>query len=110
MTCIFITVFLAKTKAEKFFLTTKLFELVGIESAVGIFKNTTLGGHAMVFVQLNDLEGQPYRYYSDLTTFHCDSGKWIVIEPQKTLNTQNLTWISYWNLIAAGELDTEHYT
>ena len=84
-----------------------MFEEVGIKSAIGFFTNSTLGGHAMVLVRLDNLGGYGYRYYSDLTSFGLTSGKWIIIEPQfssVSVYSNNLNWVSYWSIVAANEV------
>jgi predicted nuclease with TOPRIM domain len=83
-----------------------LFELSGIESAIGLFENDAgTSGHAMVLVYLPDLGGYGHYYYSDLTSYGLRSGKWIIIEPQyDSLQDQcNSNWILKWNIKAAAE-------
>lgn len=84
-----------------------MFEDAGIKSAIGFFSNSTLGGHAMVLVHLDNLDSHSYWYYSDLTGYGLSSGKWIVIEPQyASLSEQdaNMNWIGYWDLDACSEV------
>lgn len=88
-------------------LAASMLEEVGIKSAVGFFYNSTLGGHAMVLVHLNDLGLHGYRYYSDLTGYKLASGRWIIIEPQFSSLTQqdsSLNSIGYWSLKACAEV------
>jgi len=84
-----------------------LFEKVGIDSAIGLFQNNSLEKkrHSMVLVHLNDLEEYGYWYYNDLTNFGLSSGKWIILEPQATIDRQTVeNWIQKWGLIAAAEV------
>jgi acyl carrier protein phosphodiesterase len=88
-------------------LSSAMFEAAGIKSAVAFFTNSTLGGHAMVLVHLDNLGGYGYYYYSDLTSYGLASGKWIIIEPQNgSLDEQqsNLRWISWWSIVACAEV------
>ena len=84
-----------------------MFEKAGIKSAIGFFSNSTLGGHAMVLVHLDDLGSHGYWYYSDLTGYGLTSGQWISIEPQfASLSEQdaNMDWVGYWDLDACAEV------
>ena len=88
-------------------LAASMFEDAGIKSAVGFFSNSSLGGHAMVLVRLDDLGLYDYWYYGDLTSYGLASGKWIIIEPQfGSISEQaaNLNWIGYWDLDACAEV------
>lgn len=84
-----------------------LFEQVGIDSAIGLFKNDSLDKkrHSMALIQVSDLGEYGYWYYDDLTDFGLSSGKWIIIEPQATIDRQaEENWIQKWGLIAAAEV------
>jgi prefoldin subunit 5 len=84
-----------------------MLEESGIKSAIGFFTNSTLGGHAMVLVHLDNLGSHAYWYYNNLTGYKLTSGKWIIIEPQCASLTQqdaNLNWIGYWTLQACAEV------
>jgi len=86
-------------------LASAMFEEVGIKSAVAFFTNSTLGGHAMVLVHLDDLGGYGYYYYRDLTSYGLTSGKWIMIEPQcASLDEQHSRWFAYWSIVACAEV------
>ncbi|UCH01701.1 MAG: hypothetical protein JSV20_07600 [Candidatus Bathyarchaeota archaeon] len=82
-----------------------LFDEVGIESAVGFFVNAYDQYHAMVLVNVNDLGEYGYYYYEDLTQSGLESGQWIILEPQTTIENQATSWIEQWDLFAASELD-----
>ncbi len=82
-----------------------LFDQVGVESSVGFFVNDYDQYHAMVLVNANNLEEYSYYFYNDLTQHELDGGKWIIIEPQSTIETQNDSWIEQWTLFAVSELD-----
>ncbi|MBS7615465.1 hypothetical protein KEJ18_07050 [Candidatus Bathyarchaeota archaeon] len=92
-----------------------LFEAVGIDSAIGVFSYQPSGGetqyHCMVLVHLNDLgqdesgEDYDYWYYSSLTSMGLRSGRWIIIEPQYTIEDQGLDWVGQWELLAAAPID-----
>jgi len=86
-------------------LTSALFETVGIDSAIGIFTNSEGKYHSMVLVHLEDLEGYGYLSYSDLTSQSLDEGKWIVIEPQNTIDLQDSDSVGSYSLVAAAPLD-----
>ena len=64
-----------------------LFEAVGIDSAVGEFQGPS-GGHAMTLVHLDDISPYGYYSYADLTSLGLQSGKWVIIEPQHTIENQ----------------------
>jgi len=86
-----------------------LFEMLGIKSAIGFFKNSEGEGHAMVLVHLDDLGEYGYRYYSDLTSYGLSAGKWIMIEPQyhslSEQETNQDSWMPQWNILVAAEVD-----
>jgi hypothetical protein len=86
-------------------LASALFEAVGIESAFGIFKSEEDEYHGLVLVHLDDLTGYEYWSHSDLTDVGLDEGKWIVIEPQYTVDKQNSDWIGELSLVAVSPLD-----
>ena len=86
-------------------LASALFEAVGIESAFGIFKSEEDEYHGLVLVHLDDLTGYEYWSHSDLTDVGLDEGKWIVIEPQYTIDKQNSDWIGELSLVAVSPLD-----
>ena len=86
-------------------LASALLDEVGVESAIGFFVNDLDQYHAMVLVNLNELEGYGNYYYSDLTHQGLDAGKWIIIEPQTTIDNQFTPWVDQWNLITASEID-----
>jgi hypothetical protein len=58
---------------------------VGIDSAIGFFVNEYEQYHAMILVNLDDLRGYGFFYYDDLTHRGLDLGRWIIIEPQVTI-------------------------
>ena len=85
-----------------------LFEAVGIDSAIGFFVNENNEYHAMVLVHLEDLSVYGYWYYSDLTSLGLEEGRWIIIEPQTTIDYQdNEEWMSQWEILVAAPLDTD---
>jgi len=86
-------------------LASALFKAVGIDSAIGIFTNAEGKYHSMVLVHLEDLEGYEYLSYSDLTSQGLDEGKWIVIEPQNTIDQQDSDSVGSYGLVAAAPLD-----
>ena len=77
-----------------------LFEIAGIDSAIGFFTDITYTyGHAMVLVRLDNLgEYEDYWYYPDLTSDGLSSGEWIIIEPQWTIEYQDSDSIGDWYL------------
>jgi len=86
-------------------LASALFEAVGIDSAIGIFTNSEGRYHCMVLVHLEDLEGYGYSSYSDLTSQSLEEGKWIVIEPQNTIDQQDSNSVGSYSLVAVAPLD-----
>jgi len=83
-----------------------LFEYAGIESAVGFFKNNDNQYHAMALVRLDDLGGLRHWFYNDMTFYGLPEGKWIKIEPQRTINGQgDDEWMGQWNILVAKELE-----
>jgi hypothetical protein len=91
-------------------LAASMFEKTGIESAIGFFTNSSLGGHAMVLVHMDDLGPYNYTCYGDLTGYGLTSGKWILIEPQASsleqYGTLLNTWIKSWDtgMVASAEV------
>lgn len=86
-------------------LASALFEAVGVDSAFGIFRSEEDEYHGLVLVHLDDLTGYEYWSYSDLTDWSLDEGKWIVIEPQYTVDRQHADWIGELSLVATSPLD-----
>jgi len=92
-----------------------LFEAVGIDSAIGVFSYQPAGGetqyHCMVLVHLNDLgqdesgEDYDYWYYTSLTNMGLKSGRWVIVEPQYTIENQGSDWVGQWNLLAVAPVD-----
>jgi hypothetical protein len=81
-----------------------LFEQSGIDSAIGFFKSG-YEYHAMVLVHLEDLPSYSYWYYSDLTGRGLKSGRWIIIEPQCTIDNQHdPSWFEQWDLLEVAEV------
>ena len=84
-----------------------LFEKVGIESAIGSFKNENVG-HYMVLVNLPDLGDYECWFYDDLTTYGLSDGKWIILEPQSIIENQHEEdWIQKWDLTTAYEIPNQ---
>lgn len=80
-----------------------MFEYVGIDSAIGFFENTeTETYHAMVLVHLNTISPYGCHYYADLTSLGLESGRWIIIEPQRTIEGQYT--ISDYDILVAAEV------
>ena len=88
-------------------LVSALFEAVGIDAAIGFFTNEKLQYHAMVLIHVDDLTGYGYYYFSDLTSLGLEKGKWIVIEPQTTIENQATDWVRQWILFVAAPLDAD---
>lgn len=82
-----------------------ILEDIGIDSAIGFFRNEENQYHAMVLVHLEELSGYYYWYFSDLTDKGLKEGRWMIIEPQLTIDYQNSDWIEQWNLLVAAPLD-----
>ena len=61
-----------------------LFEMAGIQTAIALSDN-----HGFLLVKLNNLGGYGYSSYNDLTSIGLSSGKWIIIEPQRTIEGQS---------------------
>ncbi len=82
-----------------------LFEAVGVDSAVGFFRNDNEEAHEMVLIHLSSLSGYGYWYYDDLTDIGLAAGEWILLEPQVLLGEQDTDWIAQWYIVVAGALD-----
>ena len=80
-----------------------LFEAVGIDSAVGFF-NKGSSSHAMTLVHLDGISPNGCWYYSDLTSYGLQSGTWLKIEPQTTIENQMTDWVHQWNIEVAAEV------
>lgn len=81
-----------------------LFEKAGVNSAIGIFTNGTID-HAMVLIHLDDLSPYAFHYYQDLTNIGLSPGRWILIEPQATIDRQyDPNWFNQWRLQAVAEV------
>ena len=86
-------------------LTSALFELAGIDSAIEGAENSANDGHAMVLIHLDDLGSYGCYSYPDLTGYGLSAGKWIIIEPQKLIDNQDdSTWFPQWSINAAAEV------
>ncbi|EMR75604.1 transglutaminase-like enzyme, predicted cysteine protease [Thermoplasmatales archaeon SCGC AB-540-F20] len=87
-------------------LASTLFEYAGIESSIGFFTNESEDtDHCMVLVNLPDLDNYGYWYYDDLTNQELSKGRWIIIEPQATIDMQHEDdLISKWKMIAVAEV------
>lgn len=85
-------------------LAASLFEKAGINSAVGVFTNGTVD-HAMVLIRLDSLSPYGFHYFQDLTSMGLSPGRWILIEPQATIDRQyDPKWFNQWKLQAAVEV------
>ncbi|MDM7999625.1 MAG: hypothetical protein QUS33_06400 [Dehalococcoidia bacterium] len=80
-----------------------LFEAVGIDSAVGFFKNGG-SGHAMTLVRLDDISPYGCWCYSDLTGYGLQAGTWLIIEPQATIENQMTDWVYQCKIQVAAEV------
>lgn len=81
-----------------------LFEKAGIDSAIGFFSS---GGstHAMVLIHLDTISPYGFWSYSDLTGKGLSAGKWIIIEPQHTIERQHTpSWFEQWSIRVAAEV------
>jgi len=86
-------------------LASAFFEAIGVDSAVGFFKNSEDEYHAMVLIHLNDLGKHGFWYFEDLTHMGLQKGKWIIIEPQYDIEHQDYNeWMSQWSLTIASEV------
>jgi uncharacterized coiled-coil protein SlyX len=81
-----------------------MLEIVDVWTAICFLEDGT-SGHAMVLVHLDELEGYPYVYYDDLTDLGLCEGRWILIEPQTTIDQQYGEHMTKWNLYLAREPD-----
>ena len=82
-----------------------LFKAVGLDSAIGFFVNEEEQYHAMALIHLEDLGEYDYYYFSDLTHLGLDEGRWIIIEPQLTVENQDSEWIKQWNVIVTAAIN-----
>jgi len=83
-------------------LTVAICRAVGINAALGSFKNEENEGHVMIVLYLDNLgPGREYTYYNELHELGLKKGKWIIIEPQAPLDYQpDSEWFSQWNIQA----------
>lgn len=83
-----------------------LLEEVGFECAIGFFtKDSQNTGHSMVLIKLNDIVGYNYWYFDDLTNMGLSDGKWIILEPQATIENQHSDdWFKDWKIKVASEI------
>lgn len=65
-----------------------LFKAEGIDSAVGIFRGPS-SAHEMTLVHVDDISPYGYWSYTDLTGLGLQSGTWVIIEPQHTIENQS---------------------
>jgi len=82
-----------------------LFEALGIDAAIGLFRNEYNDYHSMVLVQLDRLEVYDYWKFDDLTHKGLAEGRWIVMEPQSTIEEQGDSQIRQWELLYAAQVD-----
>ena len=86
-------------------LASAFFEAVGIDSAIGFFKNIEDEYHAMVLIHIEDLGDHGFWYFDDLTTLGLREGRWIIIEPQYEIEHQEYDeWMSQWSLNVVAEV------
>ncbi len=86
-------------------LASAFFESIGVDSAIGFFKNSQGDYHAMVLIHLSDLGEYGFWYFDDLTHIGLKEGKWIIIEPQYNIEHQDYDeWMSQWSLSVAEEV------
>ena len=92
-------------------LTSALFELGEIDCALGFFENNSGEAHLMVLVHLENLGKYGFYKYEDLSMFDLSQGRWIIIEPQATIEYQaDEEWIKQWTIQMAVEIDFEKAT
>lgn len=88
-----------------------LFEMADIQSAIGFFHNDEGEGHAMALIHIDDLENYKYWYFADLTELNLDEGRWLVIEPQLSIEEQgDEDWLRQWKLQMTIEIDYDKAT
>jgi hypothetical protein len=87
-----------------------LFDVMGVESAIGFFQNDYGEAHAMTLVHLDDLGDYGYWYFDDLTDFDLMEGDWIVIEPQRKIDEQHYESMTQWEIYMAVEIDYDKAT
>lgn len=85
-----------------------LFEMAGIDAAVACgtvaYTNKTIG-HVMVLVHIDTLGPYGFHSYEDLTSMGLSSGKWILIEPQNTIDKQyDPDCFNRWRIQAAADV------
>lgn len=80
-----------------------LFELAGIDSAIAM--GSGFGEyHVYLLVKLSDLNPYGFKSYNNLTNLGLSSEKWIQVEPQYSINNQNVTTVQSFTLDAAVEI------
>ena len=83
-----------------------LFEYEGIQSAIGFFDSEYYDyAHCMVLIKLDDLKDYIYYYFDDLTSYGLSEGRWIMLEPQSSINDQSeRSYFERWDLYAIAEV------
>ena len=82
-----------------------LLEAVDIQTGIGFFESPD-SAHAMVLVQMDDLEGYRCWYYDDLTYYDFEPGRWLIIEPQLPIGYQDIDdTMEEYDIYMAVELD-----
>ena len=84
-----------------------LLKAAGIESAIAVFQNNGDPNqkHFMTLIHIEKISGYGYKYFNDLTNLGLKPGRWIVLEPQHTLEMQNDSdWFKKWKILAATEI------
>lgn len=88
-------------------LASAFFEAVGLDSAIGFFKNSEGEYHAMALIHIEDLGEHGFWYFDDLTHLGLRDGRWIIIEPQYTIEHQEYDeWMRQWSLNVAVEVES----
>jgi hypothetical protein len=84
-----------------------LLEAAGIESAIGSFKNDEGKTHFMVLVHIEDLGSYDFLYSDDFAHLGLRPDRWIIIEPQTTIEYQgDEKWMSQWRIEATAEIES----
>jgi len=83
-----------------------LFELAGIDSAIAsYYQQDSDYGHATVLIHSDDVSLNGIPSYSNLTVLGLSEGKWIIIDPQSTIEEQHdSTFFSKWHIRAATDV------
>jgi len=82
-----------------------LFEAAGMEAAIGVYSNELGLAQYVILIHIQHLDDSNLYFYDDLTHLGLRMGKWVLLEPDKTYESQIHARASEFILEAAVELE-----